>query len=184
MHADRHRYAAIMVGVGTVIADNPMLDCRSTAISNPHNPVRIICDSRLRTPLDSRIVKSAGQIPTIIATCSTDSDRKSLYENAGCEVLVTDEYEHHVDLKELMRMLGDRGIDSILLEGGGTLNFSALKAGIVNRVQTYIAPKIFGGADSKTAVEGQGVANVADAYQLRNKTVRLLGNDILIEGEL
>lgn len=78
VHADRHRYAAIMVGVGTVIADNPMLDCRSTAISNPHNPVRIICDSRLRTPLDSRIVKSAGQIPTIIATCSTDRDRKSL----------------------------------------------------------------------------------------------------------
>lgn len=61
MHADRHRYAAIMVGVGTVIADNPMLDCRSTAISNPHNPVRIICDSRLRTPLDSRIVKVQGR---------------------------------------------------------------------------------------------------------------------------
>ena len=99
-------------------------------------------------------------------------------------MLVTDEYEHHVDLKELMRMLGDRGIDSILLEGGGTLNFSALQAGIVNRVQTYLAPKIFGGADSKTAVEGQGVANVDEAYQLRNKTVRLLGNDILIEGEL
>lgn len=61
VHADRHRYAAIMVGVGTVIADNPMLDCRSTAISNPHNPVRIICDSRLRTPLDSRIVKVQGR---------------------------------------------------------------------------------------------------------------------------
>lgn len=184
VHADRHRYAAIMVGVGTVIADNPMLDCRSTAISNPHNPVRIICDSRLRIPLDSRIVKSAGQIPTIIATCSTDSDRKSLYENAGCEVVVTKEYDEHVDLKELMHILGEKGIDSIILEGGGTLNFSALQAGIVNRVQTYIAPKIFGGADSKTAVEGQGVANVDEAYQLRNKTVRLLGDDILIEGEL
>ena len=76
------------------------------------------------------------------------------------------------------------GIDSVILEGGGTLNFSALQAGIVNRVQTYIAPKIFGGADSKTAVEGQGIANVDEAYRLRNKTVRLLGDDILIEGEL
>ena len=161
-----------------------MLDCRSTAISNPHNPVRIICDSRLRTPLDSRIVKSAGQIPTIIATCSTDSDRKSLCENAGCEVIITKESEQHVDLKELMNILGEKGIDSVILEGGGTLNFSALQAGIVNRVQTYISPKIFGGADSKTAVEGQGIANVDEAYQLRNKTVRLLGDDILIEGEL
>ncbi|HRN10583.1 MAG TPA: dihydrofolate reductase family protein, partial [Lachnospira eligens] len=90
----------------------------------------------------------------------------------------------HVDLKELMHILGEKGIDSVILEGGGTLNFSALQAGIVNRVQTYIAPKIFGGADSKTAVEGQGIANVDEAYRLRNKTVRLLGDDILIEGEL
>ena len=94
-----------------------------TAISNPHNPVRIICDSRLRTPLDSRIVKSAGQIPTIIATCSTDSDRKSLYENAGCEVIITKESELHVDLKELMNILGEKGIDRVILEGGGTLKY-------------------------------------------------------------
>ena len=138
----------------------------------------------MRQQIKDTAVKSAGRIPTIIATCSTDSDRKFLYENAGCEVIITKESEQHVDLKELMHILGEKGIDSIILEGGGTLNFSALQAGIVNRVQTYIAPKIFGGTDSKTAVEGQGVANVDEAYQLRNKTVRLLGDDILIEGEL
>jgi len=99
-------------------------------------------------------------------------------------VIITKESEQHVDLKELMNILGEKGIDSVILEGGGTLNFSALQAGIVNRVQTYIAPKIFGGTDSKTAVEGQGIANVDEAYQLRNKTVRLFGDDILIEGEL
>lgn len=184
VHKDRHRYAGIMVGVGTVISDDPMLDCRSEAIANPHNPVRIICDSRLRTPADSRIVKSAGQIPVIIATCITDKERICQYENAGCEVITTSPCEGHVNLTELISKLGERGIDSIILEGGGTLNWAALKAGIVNRVQIYIAPKIFGGESSKTAVEGQGVESPADAYVLKNKCVKCIGEDIFIEGEM
>ena len=90
----------------------------------------------------------------------------------------------HLDLTELMIKLGEENIDSILLEGGGILNWSALQAGIVNRVQTYIAPKLFGGSAGKTPVAGLGVSSPEDSYLLTNKTVTYLGDDILIESEV
>lgn len=177
----RHRYSGIMVGVGTVLTDDPLLTCR---IPGSKSPVRVICDSRLRTPLDAQVVVTAKETPTIIATCCADSDRQEAYRKAGCSVLLLPEKDGHIDLQALLRELGQEGLDSLLLEGGGTLNWSALKSGIVRKVQTYIAPKLFGGETAKTPIEGQGVATPGDSFYLKNSRLMKLGDDFLIESEV
>lgn len=184
VHRDRNRYMAIMAGVGTVITDNPMLDCRLP--EGGRNPVRIICDTNLRTPLESQIVATAGEIPTIIATSCAHGRHMKPYLDKGCELIEVPSAsrERGVDLKALMAKLGERGIDSILLEGGSTLNFSALKSGIVNRVQAYAAPKIFGGSGAKSPVGGMGFAEVADCIRLKNTHISMFDGDILIESEI
>ena len=178
----RHRYMGIMAGIGTVLADDPMLTCRLKGTENGANPVRIICDSTLRTPLESQIVRSAKEIPTILATCNRQEAMHMPYIEAGCKILVTPEKDGHVDLVDLMRQLGQLGIDSVILEGGGTLNWSALQAGLVQKVQAYVAPKLFGGATAKTPVEGQGFLKPAEAVTLSRTKVTALGSDWLIEG--
>ena len=183
----RHRYTAIMAGVGTVLADDPLLTCR---LPNGKNPVRIICDTRLQTPLTSQIVTTAGQVPTIFVACAGGGDqeaykqKKLALQEAGCQVLEVGEKNGHVDLQQLMTKLGEKQIDSILLEGGGTLHWAALESGIVHRVQAYLAPKLFGGRDAKTPVEGQGIAQPSEAYLLKDSKITRLGEDFLIESEL
>ena len=179
----RHRYTAIMAGIGTVLADDPLLTCR---IPGGKNPVRIICDTALRIPLDSQIVKTAGQAPTVIAAGKNraDSEKQHALEQAGCRVLRIEETNGHVDLRQLMEVLGEEQIDSILLEGGGSLHWSALESGIVRKVQAYIGPKLFGGAAAKTPVEGTGVAAVSEAFLLKNSKIINLGEDFLIESEV
>lgn len=184
VHEDRNRYTAIMVGVGTVIADDPLLNCRLH--ERGRNPIRIICDTKLRTPLDSQLVSTAKDIQTMIATACTDSKRQKPYLDKNCQIIeVPIEVEgQSIDLSVLMTKLGEKNIDSILLEGGSTLNFSALKSGIVNRVQAYIAPKLFGGKEAKTPIGGIGFAKVEDSIKLKNMQINMFGDDILIEGEL
>lgn len=174
----RNALKGIMVGVQTVIYDNPSLTCR---IPEGRNPVRIICDSSLRIPLDSNIVKTAKEIPTIVATVSKDASRINALKDAGVQVMVTKEKRCRVDLQDLMNRLGEEGIDSILLEGGGTLNQSALESGIVNHVQAYLAPKIFGGSGRYTPVSGVGVEVPDAAYILANRKIQSIGSDILLE---
>ena len=176
----RLKHSAIMVGIGTVLADDPMLTCR---LENGRDPVRIICDSGLRTPTESNIVRTAKSVPTIIATLVSD-ERKTVYEESGCTVLTIGEKKGHVDLSELMRKLGEMKIDSVLLEGGGELNWAALEAGIVDKVQAYIAPKIFGGAAAKTPVSGRGAGDPDSAFMLETVSVRTIGEDILIESRV
>ena len=177
----RLKYTGIMVGVGTVLADDPMLTCR---LENSRNPVRIICDSHLRTPLTSKIVRTAKTIPTILASSSKDQQKIKNYEELGCQVLYVPEKNGHIDLNRLMELLGAAKIDSILLEGGGSLNWSALECGIVQKVQTYIAPKLFGGEEAKTPVEGKGFPDPASAVLLKNSEIIRLGDDFLIESEV
>ena len=224
VHETRNRLTAIMAGVGTVITDDPLLTCRLTAepASAPEsdcppaegrNPVRIICDSALRAPLTAKVVATASETPTILATCCGDESRQAPYLAAGCRILLCRDaaagdaatgdtaagdtaaesfsaapdpcsIRPRVDLKDLMRKLGAEGIDSVLLEGGGTLAWSALESGIVNKVQAYIAPKLFGGAKSKTPVEGRGFPAPAEAPILENVTYVQLGRDLLAEGYL
>lgn len=177
----RHRYAGIMAGIGTVLADDPMLNCR---LSKSNTPTRIICDTNGRTPLQANVVKTAKEIPTIIATACEDTEKLLAYEKNGCSILKVSKKEEHINLRELMKKLGELKIDSILLEGGGSLNYSALQDGIVNKVQTYIAPKLFGGYMAKSPVGGLGIETPDQAFGLKRTLIREIGEDILIEWEV
>lgn len=181
VQADRNCYAAIMVGVGTVLTDDPQLTCR---MENGRNPLRVICDTALRTPLESQVVQTAGAIPTLIATACPDQAKQDMFQQFGCQVLVLPQKGGHVDLDTLMTALGKMKIDSLLLEGGGTLNWSALESGIVQKVQCYIAPKLFGGSGAKSPIGGHGVAEPGHAFRLIHTTVTAIGEDFLLESEV
>lgn len=183
VHEDRHRYAAIMVGIGTVLADDPELTSRIPG-KETKNPLRVVVDSKARTPLDSKLVATAHETPTLIATTQHASQEKvNALEAEGCEVFVTQ--GDSVDLRELLTYLGaERGIDSVLVEGGATLLWSIFSLGLVNRIQAYVAPKIFGGAAAPSPVQGEGVALPSEAIQCSAPTVTHLGDDILIECEV
>ena len=175
----RGRYRAIMVGIGTVLADDPLLTARKEGC---RNPIRIVCDSRLRTPLSSQLVRTAKEVPTVIATCRTDGHRP--YEEMGCHVLVCAGRDGHVDLSALMEILGRNGVDSVLVEGGADLNWSVLKSGIVRKVYAYIAPKFIGGTAAKTPIAGEGFPLMGQAVSLKTPEIRMLGEDILLESQV
>ncbi len=190
-HRTRRAVTGIMVGIHTVLQDDPMLNCRWK--EDPVDPVRIVCDSRLRIPLESRIVQTAKDVPVMVAYRKDAADEEGngeqrqaaqkakLLADLGVELIpVNADEEGHVDLRELMKILGEKKIDSILLEGGGELNFSALKAGIVSCVQAYIAPKIAGGAGAKSPVGGAGIQKMADCIRLSQPRVDVYGQDILL----
>lgn len=224
VHQLRNKYSCIMAGIGTVLADDPLLTCR---ISGGRNPTRVICDSSLRLPLDSQLVQSAADIPTIVACaanenrsqgqdCAAPSGERTQDLNAGanseesqakdCAALPDRDFlqkekalakkgvqvircgspscGNRVDLCLLMKKLGELGLDSVLVEGGGALNFSLLQAGLVQRVYSFVAPKIFGGAAAPSPVAGSGVLEVADAFSLEQTDARKIGSDVLIEYEV
>ncbi len=179
----RAECTGIMAGIGTVLADDPMLNVR---IPGKRSPVRIICDSSLRIPLNSQLVKTAGEYPLITACACREEDpsaaekRKKL-EQAGVTVWNLPDREGRVDLQALMQKLGEKNIDSVLLEGGGGLNDSALQAGIVSEVNVFVAPKLFGGRESKSPVEGIGVSLPSEAVQMDLQQVKQIGDDLLLQ---
>lgn len=170
----RNSLTGIMVGIGTVLTDNPQLTCR---IPNGRDPVRIIADSSLRIPTEAKVLKDENCIIAAADSC----DREKI-QQLGERVLIVKERDGHLDLDDLMQQLGQRGIDSILLEGGGTLNEAALRAGIVDRIVTFIAPKMIGGSQAKTPVEGQGIEKMSQAVRLENIEITKIGEDLMIQG--
>lgn len=184
VHELRKRYKGIMVGIGTVLADDPMLNCR---VEKGADPVRIVCDSNIRLPLQSRLVRTAHEIPTIAACAqfAYESPKKQekirKLREAGVQMIPT-RGAHGVNLKELMMILGQRKIDSILLEGGATVNASALESRIVNKVYAYISGKLIGGMDAPTPVSGMGADRMADVVQLKDMECRRIGDDFCICG--
>ena len=175
VHKTRNRLSAVMTGLGTILADDPQLTCR---IPDGRN---IICDTHLRTPLTSNVIITAPHVRTILATCCQDPDAMAPYEDAGCEILVLPEKDGHTDLQVLMKRLGGMDIDSILLEGGSALNWSALDQGIVHKLQAYIAPKVFGGQKGLSPIGGTGVGMPESAFLLDSPRITVLGRDILLE---
>ncbi len=176
----RNQYMAIMVGIGTVLADDPMLTCR---ISGGKDPVRIVVDSALRTPVESKLVRSAGDVPLIIACHENASkEKEEILAAKGARIIRAGLPDGRVDLKALVRILGQEGIDSILLEGGGTLAFAAFEAGIIDKVQFYIAPKIIGGTASMTPLGGPGIAHLKEAWALKELSAQKVGEDICLTG--
>ena len=179
VHNLRNKLSGIMVGVNTVIEDNPELTSR---IEGGNDPIRIIVDSTLRIPIDSNVLQNKDN-KTIIATTSKANNKK-MQEilNKGVRVLTVNENNGKVDLSELITKLGQLNIDSILLEGGATLNYSALEEGIVDKVMMYISPKIIGGEKSKTPVGGNGIDKLQEAFKIRDINISVVGEDILLEG--
>lgn len=180
VHKLRNEFSAIMVGVETVIKDNPQLTCR---VEGGRNPIRIVVDSILRIPLTSKVVTEVKEARTIVATtAAADIEKCEELRKLGVEIIVVKGNDRRVDLTDLIGKLGAMNIDGVLLEGGATLGFSALKEGIVDKVQFYIAPKIIGGHLSKTPVGGEGISNLSEAIKIKNMTTTVVGNDILVEG--
>lgn len=184
VHRSRYDFSGIMAGIGTVLTDDPLLNCRFESKS-PKNPVRIICDSRLRIPMDSQIVKTSREINTVIATASQSTNKIMALERAGCRIMHIPDRQGKVNLPGLMRKLHSEKLDSIYLEGGPTLNYSMLSQDLVSRIHAYISPKIFGGScTTASPVEGEGVTLPDEAFLLKRPTVSFFGEDILLDCEL
>ncbi|MDF1617260.1 bifunctional diaminohydroxyphosphoribosylaminopyrimidine deaminase/5-amino-6-(5-phosphoribosylamino)uracil reductase RibD [Petrocella sp. FN5] len=183
VHQLRHQVMGIMVGVGTVIADDPSLTTRLEDGRDGIDPIRIILDTRGRIPLDAKVLTQVSEAITIVATTDLMPEvTKKAIEATGNQVMVLPIKEHQVDMIALIEVLGEQGIDSILIEGGATLNYSALQAGVVDKVIAYVAPKIFGGDLAKTPVGGIGISKVKEAILLEDLTTTICEGDIVIEG--
>ena len=169
VHKTRANVSAIMVGINTVIKDDPMLNVRHDVKGK--NPIRIICDSNLKIPIKSNIVKTAKDIQTYVV-CT---------KNAPNDKIIKTSSSKKVDINELMIKLGELNITSILLEGGGTLNFSFLKANLVNKIHCYISPKIVGGVDAKTPVGGLGFEKINECVDLTLEKTVFFEDDLFLE---
>ncbi|MGB9700806.1 MAG: bifunctional diaminohydroxyphosphoribosylaminopyrimidine deaminase/5-amino-6-(5-phosphoribosylamino)uracil reductase RibD [Thermodesulfobacteriota bacterium] len=186
VHRIRHNADAVMVGIGTVLQDDPLLTVRLPALKNPRQPLRVVVDSRLRIPLKSQIVKTAKYYPTLVATTnSAPLSRIKKLAKAKVEVLtISKDRQGKVNLIALMEELAKRGILSVLLEGGPTLNASALQGKLVDRLLFFIAPKLIGGEKAPGAIGGKGIKRLKDAIPVKNLRVRKLGSDLVLEGEI
>lgn len=182
VHNLRHKLSGIMIGVGTVIADDPLLTTRVDFIGGK-DPTRIIIDSSGRMPLEAKVLNLKSNAKTIIATTEkAHKDKIRALEEKGAEIIITSIKNNGVDLRELMKKIGEMNIDSILLEGGSKINYSALEAGIVDKVNAFISPKIVGGDTAKTPVGGEGKKYMKDAILLKDTEIHHFGDDIMVEG--
>jgi diaminohydroxyphosphoribosylaminopyrimidine deaminase/5-amino-6-(5-phosphoribosylamino)uracil reductase len=180
-HDQRARLDAIMVGVNTILVDDPQLTARPGGQESEHQPLRVVVDSRGRTPADACVLKGRGRALIATSEDSNPSWRQAM-EAAGAEVLVLPGKGDSLDLGALLRALAERGVLSVLAEGGGILLGSLFDQGLVDKVQAIIAPMIIGAAQAPAAVAGAGAHRLADAWRLREVVVERLGDDVLITG--
>lgn len=184
VHQIRHEADAILVGSGTLHADNPSLTSRIKGIKTK-DPVRIILDTRLSIREDAQVLTQDSNAKTIIVTApGASKEKKARLEGKEVQILEVSLKEQRLDLNELMIKLGQMSILSLLIEGGGTVAGSALRAGIVNKVLFFLAPKFLGGSDGTPVFEGKGPFLIKDAFQLKNVMVDRFGDDILVQGYL
>ena len=180
-HEQRATMDAIMVGVNTILVDDPQLTARPGGQESERQPLRVVADSHGRTPASARVLQGPGE--ALIATSDrSDPSWRQAIEAAGAEVLVLPSDGDSLDLTALLRALAERGVLSLLAEGGGILLGSLFDQGLVDKVQVIIAPLIIGAAEAPAAVAGRGAERLADAWRLREVTVERLGDDILIIG--
>ena len=193
VHKLRSEMMGIVAGIGTVKTDDPMLNCRHeiqqpTANSqqpNFHQPIRIIVDTKASISTESQIVKTAKEYKTILVhTKSASHDNIEKLHSLNVETLICEEKDNHVDINDLMTKLGQKGIDSLLLEGGSCLNAAFLQAGCVDEVYAFIAPKIIGGEHSKSPIGGKGIELMKDAITFNKVEIEQIENDILIKGKI
>lgn len=172
----RRAVSAIMVGIGTVLADDPSLLCHA---ENPVHPVRVVCDTHLRFPESCQLADSTDEAPVIVMTCSGDNEKISRLEAKGAEVCIVPEKNGHTDIKAVMKVLAERGLTSVLVEGGAQLHASVIKAGLAQEVQVYIAPKLIGG-DGLSPVGSLCTEKMCFAPLMHSPEVQLFGQDVLL----
>lgn len=179
VHTMRHRHQAIMVGVATIAADDPQL---TTRLDVPGiHPVRIIADSKLSIPSGSRVLTDGMAKTVLLTTADADTSRMEVLQKLGAEILVCGKGPQ-VDLKLAMKLLGERGISSILVEGGGRLNGSLLELGLIDEVVMFIAPKLIGGFDAPGSFTFAGQELMQDAIGLEALEVEMIGDNICVRG--
>ena len=178
VHMLRGCYAGIMVGAGTILADNPRLTARTKGFADP---VRIIVDGKLSVPPVAKVFREEGRV-IIITTSASGEGRRKDFEDMGAEIILADSEENgKVDLSAAMTGLYLKGIDGILLEGGAELAASAFEAGIVDKVRIYVSPMIIGGKEAPGLVGGQGAASIPEAVKLKNISTEMSGEDLVVE---
>lgn len=182
VHQIRGQMDGIMVGINTVLRDNPLLTCR---IEGGRNPKRIIVDSNALLPLDSRLLKTIHE-GEIIVTVSKNAQHNRIekLEQFGCKIIQTNDNNGRVDLRELFQRLGEMKLTNVLVEGGGRIITSIIEERLVDKVMVFIAPIIIGGIDAKTPVLGKGVDKVCEALKINDVMVKRFSNDTIIEGTL
>jgi 2,5-diamino-6-(ribosylamino)-4(3H)-pyrimidinone 5'-phosphate reductase len=182
VHELRKDCDAIMVGIGTVLADDPRLTVHKIDANPEDNPIRIVVDSKCRTPIDARITNSDAK--TIIA-CANEykdefkqSEKYETFKERGVKFFFSG--DERVDLVALMSYLHEEGIDKLMLEGGSTLNFSMIRAGLIDRISICVAPMIVGGANAKTFFDGEGFDMMDDAVKLELIDSYTLDKDLIL----
>jgi 2,5-diamino-6-(ribosylamino)-4(3H)-pyrimidinone 5'-phosphate reductase len=179
VHKLRSTVDGIVIGISTVLEDDPMLNVRYST-TRKKNPTRIIIDSKARIPLNSRIIESSNKIQTIIAVTHNASPRKiKEIQCKGAQVLVYG--NGRVNLINLFQQLEKMGLKKIIVEGGGEINWSVLKLGLVNELVVTISPVVIGGRDAKTLVEGKGITNISDGIKMKlSNTIIQNKNEIVL----
>ncbi len=171
---------AVLVGINTVLKDNPSLTAR---IPGGRDPVRVIVDSKLKILANATVLTQRSSAKTIIATlASVPKNKIKKFRDAGAEVIVAKSVRGRVDLRDLMKKLGKMDIISVLIEGGAEINASALKSDIVDKVVLFIAPMIMAGKDALCSVGGTSPIKLSHALRLHNITTRFVGQDLMVEG--
>lgn len=178
VHKLRSSADAVMVGVGTVLADDPQLTAR---IPRGKDPLRVVVDSSLRIPPDARMLRQESSATTVIATVSKDDNRAAHLASVGAEVLCCRAKQGRVDLSDLLARLGARGVQSVLLEGGSELAGEALRASLIDKFVLFYAPKFLGGADGFGLFGGPSARMMDGCRRLKDVSVRRFGDDVMIE---
>lgn len=180
VHRLRSQVDAVMVGIGTVLQDDPELTARLVD-RHARQPLRVILDSRLRIPLRARVLSQARQAGVLIATTRhAPPSRIAALKQRGAEVLILPAEHGNVSLKACLTTLGRQGITSLLLEGGSEVNASALRSGLLDRLQLYVAPALLGGQDAKGLIGGASPASISASWPLNDLQVQQVGKDLLI----
>lgn len=181
-HQLRNELDGIVVGVQTVISDNPKLTCR---IRGGRDPVRIVLDTHGKTPLDANVIQQQSQAPAWIAMAnSVSKEKQKLFERAGAKVLLCKCIKKHIDLNDLVKQLKDLGLLSVLIEGGPTVLGGFFDATLVDKVVAFVAPIIIGGTQARSSIAGRGVMHLDDAFLLHNQKLQWVGKDLMVTGNL